>query len=466
MVSSNNLCFARYSPLTRQTVSSRISGGLANVKADIADVLKEAASRICCTTDGWTSISMESYIVVTAHFLTHDWKMQGLVIAFDGMEESHTGENLAKRFVEVAEETGIKDKISSIVSDNAANAILGITLAAEQLSRAGNTVIPLRCLTHVINLVAKEGFEKLKGPMAKLKSMVTKLRLSNDLLSHLKKFCAANGEKYHKPQTDTLTRWNSTLAMLDSMLSMKKSLVNMSGSIGALSEVEWNDLKLIRDLLEPFKEATDLLSGSSYCTLSLGSLSAETLWNTLHTDTDKFKDVGIQAMITKLKKYRDEIDEQALLPSFFDPRTLHLMPSGERNRATNEVKKMLKPTTQAAMKPQGKLTFLDRIKKEGVIEDKALKNHPELQDYLLITGIDLDRDPLQWWAENEKYFPTIAPLARDYLAMIASTVPSEETFSAAGNTITERRNRLSVESAESIIITQSWLKFQRKLKSA
>jgi len=80
-------------------VSSRISGGLANVKADIADVLKEAASRICCTTDGWTSISMESYIVVTAHFLTHDWKMQGLVIAFDGMEESHTGENLAKRFV-------------------------------------------------------------------------------------------------------------------------------------------------------------------------------------------------------------------------------------------------------------------------------------------------------------------------------------------------------------------------------
>jgi len=172
----------RYHPLDRHTVSERIVAGLGKEHDEIRQVLHEAASRICCTTDGWTSVALNSYVVVTAHFITADWMLQGLTISFEDMSIRHTGRNLCDRILEVARNFGIEGKISSLVSDNANNAMLGINLAAQALSTSQNKVLPLRCFAHVLHLVASAGFESLKGPMAKVKVIVTKLRSSTSLV--------------------------------------------------------------------------------------------------------------------------------------------------------------------------------------------------------------------------------------------------------------------------------------------
>jgi hypothetical protein len=46
--------------------------------------------------------------------------------------------------------------------------------------------------------------------------------------------------------------------------------------------------------------------------------------------------------------------------------------------------------------------------------------------------------------------PTWASLARDYLAIMATSVPSERAFSSAGITITKRRNRLKGDIVEAL----------------
>ncbi|KIJ32661.1 hypothetical protein M422DRAFT_101438, partial [Sphaerobolus stellatus SS14] len=51
---------------------------------------------------------------------------------------------------------------------------------------------------------------------------------------------------------------------------------------------------------------------------------------------------------------------------------------------------------------------------------------------------------------NAQHYPTWASLALDYLPIMASSVSSERAFSAAGITISKRRNRLNGDIVEAL----------------
>ena len=59
------------------------------------------------------------------------------------------------------------------------------------------------------------------------------------------------------------------------------------------------------------------------------------------------------------------------------------------------------------------------------------KDEQEFSLYLSAEYIDRKEDPLTWWKGNRGQFPTLAKLAREYLAIPAMSTPSELIFSAA-----------------------------------
>ena len=64
--------------------------------------------------------------------------------------------------------------------------------------------------------------------------------------------------------------------------------------------------------------------------------------------------------------------------------------------------------------------------------------------YLLIEFL------ITYYAQEYGRYPTWASLARDYLAIMASSISSERAFSAAGITISKRRNRLKGDIVEAL----------------
>ena len=63
----------------------------------------------------------------------------------------------------------------------------------------------------------------------------------------------------------------------------------------------------------------------------------------------------------------------------------------------------------------------------------------EMQRYLKEVEINFCKDdPLTWWKFHETSFPIISKLARKYLAIPASTAPSERVFSTAKNILQKK----------------------------
>ena len=59
----------------------------------------------------------------------------------------------------------------------------------------------------------------------------------------------------------------------------------------------------------------------------------------------------------------------------------------------------------------------------------------EIKKYLEKPAVDFDSDPLQWWLNQKYELPIIATLAKKYLCVCGTSVPSERLFSKGGHIV-------------------------------
>ena len=97
----------------------------------------------------------------------------------------------------------------------------------------------------------------------------------------------------------------------------------------------------------------------------------------------------------------------------------------------------------------------------GILKKKKPQretSYSTYSDYLNFDfDIDLDDyDILKWWAKASPKFPVLARIARDILAVPASTVASESAFSAGRRILDEKRSRLAPESIKLCVLKKDW----------
>ena len=62
-----------------------------------------------------------------------------------------------------------------------------------------------------------------------------------------------------------------------------------------------------------------------------------------------------------------------------------------------------------------------------------------------LPAIHINESPLDWWKVEATRFPLLAFVTKGYLAIPATSVPSERVFSTAGDVVTDQRARLTPE---------------------
>jgi hypothetical protein len=99
-------------------------------------------------------------------------------------------------------------------------------------------------------------------------------------------------------------------------------------------------------------------------------------------------------------------------------------------------------------------------KKTGHKDDPKTKIEIEsyFQEDQVPYNPSVELDILGWWKTNSTRHPILARIAREVLAIPATTVASESAFSTSGRVVSDHHTSLTLKMVEALVCTQDWLK--------
>jgi len=283
-----NILEPRYTVASRKHIQQSM---LPSYCSKITETIKCELTRIdtcSLTLDIWSSRRMHAYLGVTCHFITKEWKALSLLLSCSKLNGRHTAESILSEFEEVVSNTGVSLKVYRVVTDNASNVKKAfmeglpgfemmddddddhdeeLTTGIEDHVQLDEIEIPQRlsCFAHTLQLSIKDGLKSSR----QVSSTVAK---ASRVVNHVRKSTIAT-EKMEHLYGKTLpakndTRWNSQLKMVRQIVEIDVDKVVEKRELH-LTSYEKGVLRELVEVLEPFEEATDILQGDTYNSISL-----------------------------------------------------------------------------------------------------------------------------------------------------------------------------------------------------
>jgi len=230
----------------------------------------------------------------------------------------------------------------------------------------------------------------------------------------------------------------------------------------------WMILGTLMELFAPTVEAISVLEGEKYVTQSLILLQLCQLENSIKAVQRKYPQaqnkvlhVVIEDMVVCITELWDKLPIDTVIASILDPRTkwYDKIPSCEVTEALKILKQEhIECNRNESMDVEVEQTGLPF---GGLFDSITAVTRRKSPTQMWASDIDLYKslpnalprtDPLLWWKTNQFQFPTLATLAKRYLAIPASQASCERLFSIAKNDVTETRTRILPELVEALLM--------------
>ncbi|KAH7672343.1 Tam3-transposase (Ac family) protein [Dioscorea alata] len=471
----------------------------------LKNLLRHNTSKICLTTDSWTSIQKINYMCLTAYFIDNDWNLNKKVLSFYPIS-SHKGVDIGQAVEKCLLEWGIDDVFTITVDNASSSNDTVVSYLRGKFVNWGKCVLEgkwlhVRCVAHIINLVVNDGLKKIGISIDCIRAAVRYVRQSP---ARLKKFreCAVV-EKIESQKhlcLDCPTRWNSTYLMLDVAQTYERAFDRfaledpyMIQDIDSIpTTTDWRKARYLNQFLENFYELTLKVSGSKYVTCNtffqdISGMNA-VLTNMMENDNHEVAAMAI-GMKEKYDKYWGKIEkmnmlvfvEFVLLKMYgqHDGTNVAALAKDALVQLFSEYKKLNSPleaNSQASSSKSGAIEkdalsidmdagkriqdmYKEEFKKRK-IEAGGRDSKTELDKYLSEDCEDEEDDfrILSWWKINSPRFPVLSKLARDVLVVPVSTVASEAAFSTGGRVLDPFRSSLTPRIVQALIYTQDWFR--------
>ena len=244
-------------------------------KRILKEKLKLEANGLAFTTDIWTSCSNDSYISLTAHFITHSWQMVSCILATSPFPRQHTAVNIIEKLKEIMQSYELDfSKVIALVHDQGSN----MQLTGEMLEVESGCE-SLSCAAHKFQLCVEEALSinVITRALGASRKLVGHFRHSPLASNALRKRQESMGTPVLKLQQDCATRWNSQYYMIKSLLECRwpitavlsdETVTKRQYRYLELFSENWLILEDLVKVLEPFETATVVLSKEANVSLS------------------------------------------------------------------------------------------------------------------------------------------------------------------------------------------------------
>lgn len=497
-----------------------------DVKAKVMDCLTSAKT-ICLMFDGWSDKhNARHFMGIRASVITEEWTSKVVTLSCKpcGQDANSISEHIATELADLGLTDDLIKKKVLLTTHDGASVML-------KTSRMLNSKYCQHCCSHCLHLlIMTDGINKipaLRELISSCKTIVTKLHFKGDIVEQemmkaynadivakiLSKVEAAfeivscdvnmpvensqdtdggddftdeaaqastcTPKQYRRLQQEVVTRWNSALEMINSLLSLKNQVIEALKRTGhydlVFKTLEWNTLSELAEFLESFKVLTEISSGNAV------GLSIIPLIRAKVTAVCRPKSSGSDSEeITLLKrKVLARLDSRFPLNDFVKVATL-LDPASKNKKYLNlsfEEKRDLlvnalrraecgelvtngaqhvsialntealsgqdRQICSSTVDPEPKSKRL-RILDEFEDEDSAADVVAMVTQYLSVNEKPSEgerSDPFMYWRNSR--FSDLASLAKTYLTSNASSVPCESMFSISGMLLNGRRSSLA-----------------------
>jgi hypothetical protein len=479
--------------------NDRLKEILINSEDKILQNLREYAldsaeiSYISFTTDMWTSSNGDPYIGLTLHWINDSFQVKEITGNISYLPYPHTSNCLLNKIVEILDNLKIKHLTVSGTVDNGSN----IKLCLEKLEQKYG-IYKVHCFGHTLQLAINDALKEC----SEITSLIKKCK---DIVSHFsgspkqKQFLLEaqmeieDWNKFLFVVRDVSTRWNSTFYLLKRLTILKPAMYKYKSFLAELrdnsslksyeekelSSDEWEKVTELVKLLYPYECISKKLSGSQYPTLSQAWFAINFIKTKLNCAITIINNNDIQKfgslLCESLQERFLEPTKPIRLAAFFDPRAKDMQIFTEKEKQQTISEARMEYLELATIYYEGN-NLSDTASSDIIHGEDIFSNSPascfqensnqndnditnrEFNSYLLLPRVPSEIDILQWWASRKSDYPILAKLARKYLSIPATSVPSERLFSSAGLTITEKRTCLNSQFVESILLLKSALK--------
>uniref|UniRef100_A0A8C7R8M3 HAT C-terminal dimerisation domain-containing protein n=1 Tax=Oncorhynchus mykiss TaxID=8022 RepID=A0A8C7R8M3_ONCMY len=494
-----NILEPGYTVPKRETVMHALTAKYHNTKEKVLESIQNSQA-VSFTTDMWTSLRMESYMTISAHFITKAWRPQCLVLETKQMEENPTTANIAERLGEVADAYEIPGcKRVALVHDNAANMVLCADILRQEAEWAD--VKGVRCTGHTLQLCINAALEQ--DPICRTAAA------ARHLTAHFKKE-ARKGLK-QKPQKvaehlltqDVSTLWNSSRRMLECLLEHRWPISDVLSSPNYtekrepsldLTTAQWNMAEDICNVLKPMVTLMELLSEEDNTSLSAtlpmlahlkrrhlavaedDSPATKSLKTKLVQEIDRRWQLNDQIFDGSLYIQAAVIDPRFKLLSFLDVAKRHeayvnlsqladsLSASQLEEPGPHERERDNSTSTEEEEEPAQKKRKTDKEREMEMLmcgdeeeKEDQRDSKEEIKDYLQ-DRTKVNGGPLAWWGKNEDRYPKLARAAKYLFSIPATSTPSERIFSKAGLIFNKTRSCLLSENIDKLVFLSHNLK--------
>ena len=439
-----------------------------SVKQDL-----KQAEYFAATTDLWTSAADHPYLSLTVHFIDKNWELKSYCLDTVPLLIDHTDQNIAETLKDVLANWNLDhDKLIATTTDNGSNFVAAFqSLEWERIS----------CFGHNLDLSIGKAlkFDRVETVIRKCHKLVELFSRSWKKSRHLHQKQVELGLDQHKLVADVSTRWGSTCKMICRIIEQQQAICGVLADecknwYRMPSGTDFSTLEAIVSVLKPLHIFTDALSAEKCVTVSaIRPLLTHILNELLAVSPDD------SAFVKDLKEaISDKLQAQYLhqnvamildVCSFLDPRfriaylgdntSTLVQIEREACEVTDEMMNEQSQTVEETMQPPSK-----KLKGLAAVLKKALpivqpqeqlttleKVKKEIDRYLDGAPIDPSCNPMNWWRKVAEHFPALAILARKYLCICGTSVPSERLFSKGGYIVNGLRCRLAPDKVNMLL---------------
>lgn len=463
-----------------------------SMQEDVRVILEQVSSKVSITLDFWTSYEQIFYMSVMCHWIDENWSFQKVLLDICHIPCPCGGAEIYTKLVKVLKLYNIESRVLSCTHDNSSNTVQACSTLKEDMD--SQKMIPfcyIPCAARTLNSIINDGLRTTKSVIAKIRECVLEMNASSEISQDFIQFSTAYQEGSWKFPLDASARWSGNYQMLDIVRKASKSMETVirkyEDTLGIrmlLNPAEKNAITIMHSYLEPFYKTTNNICTNKVPTVGLVLFFMDHISEMITACRDsrhspEWLKSAAEEMTIKARNYNNQVCNIFIyMAAILDPRIkVELIPETlnsenyleearshfMRNYSANHFPSITSVYGTQELEDGGSVSFAEEIarKKRRVSMSAATD---ELTQYLSEPPASIPTDVLEWWKGNSTRYPRLSVMARDFLAVQATSVPPEDLFCSKGDEIDKQRFSMPHENMQAMLCIRSWTQGGMKVK--